>query len=216
MAEDLEDDSRHGLRRAIKLVSKLDGSKNAWPNVFLARRRFNDAPNEHLRDCLIHPSTFMASVYKRDSSGYIEKARVFSLYSYVYIRVVMRNENVDHVMSSILSPSSTCMFDLTNVNRARALRILAAANRCWGVELDSKTGTSMLNSGCKFCSTSKVSLSKVSVQVSANPSIVLPAARIFRVGRLSWTPLRPLDTPLGRKSCLPKRLPTNFKTLSFG
>ena len=83
------------------------------------------------------------------------------------------------------------------------------------------TGDERARSPCKVC---PKSLSKVSVQslcpkslskVSVNPLQVLPRPRTFRVRRSSWCAPRPLGAPLGRKSCLPKRLPTNFKKMSL-
>ena len=83
------------------------------------------------------------------------------------------------------------------------------------------TGDERARSPCKVC---PKSLSKVSVQslcpkslskVSVNPLQVLPRPRTLRVRRSSWTPVRPLGAHLGRKSCLPKRLRTNFKKCCF-
>ena len=83
------------------------------------------------------------------------------------------------------------------------------------------TGDERARSACKVC---PKSLSKVSVQslcpkslskVSVNPLQVLPRPRTLRVRWPSWCTLRPLGAPLGRKSCLPKRLPTNFKKMSL-
>ena len=83
------------------------------------------------------------------------------------------------------------------------------------------TGDERARSPCKVC---PKSLSKVSVQslcpkslskVSVNPLQVLPRPRTFRVGRSSWCRIRPLGAHFGRKSCLPKRLPTNFKKMSL-
>ena len=83
------------------------------------------------------------------------------------------------------------------------------------------TGDERARSPCKVC---PKSLSKVSVQslcpkslskVSVNPLQVLPRPRTLRVRRSSWCRVRPLGAHFGRKSCLPKRLPTNFKKMSL-
>lgn len=130
-------DSGTKFRRLFCTLAQMEGSQNCQSSY---RRVLSCRDGKHALDCLaLTPSEFYAQAYRDSSAGYMERARVLQLYTFLHKRVEdaraaagrsggdvsdAERTAADAAVAELENTGHSLFESLRNIDREEALRIL--------------------------------------------------------------------------------------------